>query len=79
MTTAHLRIRNVLHAHGITPADIEAKLWLRASLGRPVAVDLQATQFGARVVAAMLELLEARLTESRAGGEKAGLTPKIGT
>ncbi len=74
MTTAHARIRHVLDAHGISHADIEAKVRALqpSSRGRPIAVDLQATQFGAQVVAAMLELLEARLTESQAGGEKAG-------
>ena len=65
MATAHARIRAVLDGHGITTGDIEARLRSPNSLGRPVGVDLQATQFGARVVAAMLELVAERLTQPR--------------
>ncbi len=59
-----MRIRHVLDRHAISQADIVARAArLQPSRGRPIAVDLQATQFGARVVAAMLELLVERLTQ----------------
>ncbi len=59
MTSAYPRIRHALNAAGITPRDIETKVRAlqSSSRGRPIAVDLQATQFGAQVVAAMLELV----------------------
>jgi hypothetical protein len=68
MATAHERIRAVLDAHGITAGDIEARIRSPASLGRPVSCDLHAVQFGSKVVAAMLELVVERLTESRRAG-----------
>ena len=72
MPTAHARIRAVLDGAGITTHDIEAGLLSPHSVGRPVGVDLQATQFGARVVATMLELLVERLTQPRGEGQTAG-------
>ena len=65
MPTAHARIRAVLDGAGISRDAIEARLRSPHSVGRPVGVDLQATQFGARVVAAMLELVQERLTQPR--------------
>ncbi len=61
MPTTHARIRTILDAHGISRDAIEARLHSPHSVGRPVNVDLLAPQFGARVVAAMLELLVERL------------------
>ena len=63
MPTAHARIRAVLDAAGISRDAIEARLRSPHSVGRPVNVDLLAPQFGARVVATMLELVVERLTQ----------------